>query len=183
MKPTEVLKEEHRVIERVLGVLEKAATRLERGEQLPKDLFPKAVEFIRGFADRCHHGKEEGSLFPLLERQGIPRQGGPIGVMLFEHEEGRRWVKLMDEAGARYSRGEEGAAKGLIEGARGYSQLLQAHIGKEDHVLFPMADQVLSETDQAGLLERFEAVEREEMGAGVHEHYHHLVEELEGMIT
>lgn len=183
MKPTEILKEEHRVIERVLSVLEKAVTRLERGEQLPKDLFPKVVEFIRGFADRCHHGKEEGSLFPLLERQGIPRQGGPIGVMLSEHEEGRRWVKVMDDAGTRYSRGEEGAGRDLIEGARGYSQLLRAHIGKEDHVLFPIADRVLSETDQAGLLERFETVEQEEMGEGVHERYHHLVEDLEGMMA
>lgn len=183
MKPTGILKEEHRVIERVLAVLEEAATRLERGEQLPKGLFPKAVEFVRGFADRCHHGKEEGSLFPILERQGIPREGGPIGVMLFEHEEGRRWVTVMDEAGARYSRGEEAAREDLIEGARGYSQLLRAHIGKEDNVLFPMADQVLSETDQADLLERFEAVEQEDMGEGVHERYHQLVEDLEGMIA
>ena len=183
MKATDVLKAEHRVIERVLGVLEEAATRLERGEEIPPDLFPKAVEFIRGFADRCHHGKEEGSLFPVLERRGIPRTGGPIGVMLFEHEEGRQWVKLMDEAGIRYSRGEEGARRDLIEGARGYSQLLRAHIGKEDHVLFAMADQVLTEKDQVELLERFERVEQEEMGEEAHDRFLHLAEELERMVA
>jgi len=183
MKATEILKEEHRVIERVLAVLEKAADLLEQGKKVPSDLFPKAVEFIRGFADRCHHGKEEGSLFPLLERQGIPRHGGPIGVMLSEHEEGRRWVALMDEAGARYRRGDEAARKDLLKGARGYSQLLRAHISKEDHVLFPMADQVMAESEQAELLARFETVELQEMGEGVHERYHHLVEELERMVA
>jgi len=57
------------------------------------------------------------------------------------------------------------------------------HIGKEDRVLFPMADQVLSEKDQAELLERFEAVEQEEMGEGVHSRYHHLAEELKRMVA
>jgi hemerythrin-like domain-containing protein len=182
MKATEVLKEEHRVIERVLAVLERAAARLEQGEEVPRELFPTAVEFIRGFADRCHHAKEEGSLFPLLEGKGVPRHGGPIGVMLSEHEEGRRWVALMDEAGVRYRRGEEDARRDLITGARGYSQLLRDHIGKEDHVLFPMADQVLAETDQTELLERFEAVE-EEVGKGAHSRYHHLAEELKRMVA
>ncbi len=183
MKPTEVLKEEHRVIERVLAVLERAASRLEQGEDVPVDLFPKAVEFIRGFADHCHHGKEEGFLFPLLERQGIPREGGPVGVMLFEHEEGRRWVRLMEEAGIRYRRGEAEARRDLIQAARGYSELLRGHIEKEDHVLFRMADRVLTEKDQTELLERFEAVEREEMGEGAHAHFLHLARELQEMVA
>lgn len=183
MKATEVLKEEHRVIERVLAVLERAAARLEQGEWIPEDLFPKAVEFIRGFADRCHHGKEEGSLFPLLERQGIPREGGPVGVMLSEHEEGRRWVRLMEEAGIRYRQREVEARRDLIEAARGYSELLREHIDKEDHVLFVMADQVLTETDQTELLKRFEGIEKEEMGEGAHAHFLHLAEELKKMVA
>lgn len=182
MKATEILKEEHRVIDRVLAVLERAAARLEQGERVPEDLFPKAVEFIRGFADRCHHGKEEGSLFPLLERQGIPKEGGPVGVMLFEHEEGRRWVRLMEEAGIGYRRGEAEARRNLIEAARGYSELLREHIDKEDHVLFVIADRVLTETDQTELLKQFEGVEQEEMGERVHAHFLHLTEELEKMV-
>lgn len=183
MKATEILMEEHRMIERVLAVLDKAAGLLEQGEDVPPDLFPKAVEFIRGFADRCHHGKEEGSLFPLLERQGVPREGGPVGVMLAEHEEGRRWVKLMEEAGARFRQGEAAARGDLIKGARGYSELLWQHINKEDHVLFRMADQVLTGKDQTELLKQFEAVEKEEMGEGAHAHFVHLAEELKKMVA
>ncbi|MFQ5848942.1 MAG: hemerythrin domain-containing protein [Candidatus Methylomirabilales bacterium] len=183
MKPTEILREEHRVIERVLVVLERAAARLEQGEEIPADLFLKAVEFIRGFADHCHHGKEEGFLFPFLERRGIPKEGGPIGVMLSEHDEGRRWVKLMDDAGARYRRGENEARRDLIEAARGYSQLLRRHIDKEDHVLFPMADQILPEKDQADLVGQFEAVEREGIGEEAHARFLNLAGELKKMVA
>lgn len=183
MKATEILKEEHRMIERVLAVLDRAAVLLEQEKDVHPDLFPKAVEFIRGFADHCHHGKEEGFLFPLLEQQGVLRKGGPVGVMLTEHEEGRRWVKLMEEAGTRYRQGEAAARGDLIKAARGYSELLWQHINKEDHVLFRMADQVLTGKDQTELLKQFEAVEKEEMGEGAHAHFVHLTEELKKMVA
>ena len=82
MEATKILIDEHRVIERVLAVLEKAADRLEVDQGVQADYFLNAAEFIKGFADGCHHRKEEGVLFPAMEAAGIPRQGGPIGVML-----------------------------------------------------------------------------------------------------
>ncbi len=176
LSPTEALKREHRLIERLLRVLERASRRLEGGEQVPPELFKKSLEFIRTFADRCHHGKEEELLFPLLERRGVPKEGGPIGVMLSEHEEGRGLVRGLAEAISSEAR------EKIIQSARSYIQLLSQHIQKEDDVLFPMADHLLSESEQRELLERFEGIERERIGEGVHERFEQLILELEGLV-
>ena len=102
MSATEALmKHKHRVIERMLAVLEAADAKVEAGEELPKRFFSRMTDFIRNFADRCHHGKEEDNLFPAMEKRGIPRQAGPIAVMLTEHDWGRAYVRGMDKAGQR----------------------------------------------------------------------------------
>lgn len=92
MTATEELMTEHRAIERMLAVLDAAGGRLEAGERVRPDLLREAVDFVRNFADRCHHGKEEDNLFPRLEELGVRREGGPLGVMLFEHDEGRAFI-------------------------------------------------------------------------------------------
>ena len=98
---TEVLKQEHRVIENVLDALERLAKAAETSALAE---WEKAIDFARNFADKCHHLKEENLLFPALEERGIPREGGPIGMMLAEHEEGRGYVRAMAAAapGAKY---------------------------------------------------------------------------------
>jgi hemerythrin-like domain-containing protein len=177
--PTEILKEEHRVIERILSIFNTACEKLERDEHVSPDIFKKAIDFIRVFADRCHHGKEEETLFPLIEQRGIPREGGPTGVMRMEHDRGRGFVKALAEAVERYERGEENAKTAIIKNAKGYTQLLAEHIPKEDDILYPLADKLLTPEDRKELLEKFEKVEKERIGEGKHHDYIHLVKELE----
>ena len=179
MGATEDLMTEHRAIERMLAVLDAAAGRIEAGEKVRAGLFREAVDFVRNFADRCHHGKEEENLFPRLEQRGVPSSGGPIGVMLFEHEEGRGLIGAIDAALDAYERGDAAAARTIAQSARAYVELLRGHIWKEENVLFPMADQVLNAEDQGDLAERFERIETEVMGPGVHERYHELLDALE----
>src|SRR5262245_63752201 len=95
MRATDILMDEHRVIEQVLNCLEKLADHCETGEKLDGASALEALEFFRNFADRCHHGKEEGHLFPLLEARGLSRNRGPTGAMLNEHEEGRLLTAAM----------------------------------------------------------------------------------------
>jgi len=178
MKATEILMEEHRVIERVLDALEKAAQRLETGQMRP-GFFVDAAEFIKGFADGCHHKKEEGVLFVAMTAHGIPQQGGPIGVMLAEHEQGRAFTRGMREAAQKLEAGDGSAREAVLANARGYAGLLRQHIMKEDKILFPMADQVIPPAGQEKVAEDFERVEKEETGAGVHEKYLALAERLE----
>ena len=163
----------------MLAVLEAAAQRLESGQRVRPGLFRDAVDFVRNFADRCHHGKEEENLFPRMEAAGVPRVGGPLGVMLLEHDRGREYVAAIAGAIDGYEGG-DGSAVGIIaENARGYAALLRQHIAKEDNVLFPMADRVLSPDDQRELEQRFQKIETEVMGPGVHERYHRLLDDLE----
>lgn len=183
MSATDVLKDEHRGVERMLAIVEAATRRLEAGGDVPADVYLKAVDFFRGFTDGCHHAKEEEKLFPALEQRGLPRSGGPIGVMLAEHEQGRAHVRVMAEAAASYAEGDRSATAKLIQSGRGYVTLLRQHIGKEDGVLFPMADQMLSDTEQARLEEEFEVIERERTGPGEHERYHRVLDELEQVVA
>jgi hemerythrin-like domain-containing protein len=179
MKPTEELKTEHRAIERMLRVLEGVSDRLESGEAVDPTHLAQAVEFIQVFADRCHHGKEEDLLFVAMEEAGIPVEGGPIGVMLTEHVIGREYVGTMNRAARQYAAGDARAAEAFAAAARGYVELLRQHIGKEDNILYPMADRALSQAKQDELLEEFEVIEQERVGPGRHEAFHSLLDELE----
>jgi hemerythrin-like domain-containing protein len=178
MKATEILMEEHRVIERVLAAMEIAAQRLE-AKQLRPSFFVDAAEFVKGFADGCHHKKEEGVLFPAMLAHGVRDQGGPIGVMMAEHHQGRTYTIAMRKAAQDLEAGDESARAIIVENAQRYIALLRQHIVKEDTVLFPMADRVVSPVSQDKLAEDFERVEHEETGAGVHEKYLALAETLE----
>lgn len=176
-KPTEILSDEHRVIERVLDALQRL-TAVPVNPSLEQ--WRKALEFFRHFADQCHHFKEEKVLFPALEEHGIPREGGPIGMMLAEHEEGRGHVRSMIDAVEQVAKGNGAASTTLLDHARAYVTLLREHIQKEDDILFRMADEVIPEDEQRRILKDFENHEAEEMGAGAHEKYLGIARELEG---
>lgn len=149
--PTAMLRHEHEVILRALAILERIGQGLDARQPLDRKALEWLVDFFKTFADRCHHGKEEQHLFPILERYGVPRDGGPLGVMLVEHEQGRVLVRAMAE----------GENQEAGEAIHRYVTLLRAHIDKENNVLLPLAEQVLSEEEQHALLRAFE-----EGGAG-----------------
>ena len=179
MEATNILIDEHRVIERVLVVLESAASRLGSDQMVRPGFFIDAAEFIKGFADGCHHKKEEGVLFPAMEAAGVPRAGGPIGAMLADHEAGRVFTRNMRAAAERLASGDKLAAVEVERNALDYVRLLRQHIMKENMVLFPMADHVIPTEKQAELTEAFEHIEHEETGEGVHEKYLAMAEALE----
>ena len=180
MNATEILVEEHQVIEEMLNVMEKMCERMAQGERVPVEHLESVLSFIRGFADGCHHQKEEEFLFPTMEEAGIPREGGPIGVMLAEHTLGREFVKKMAEGLKKYQQGESEGQKQIVENARGYMDLLRQHIAKENNVLFPMANAHLTTNQQKKLLENWEEVEKR-MGEGKHREYKEIVERLKSL--
>ncbi len=174
MTPTETLKHEHQVILLVLKGAEAEARRIDRTGKVDKDKVAKMVEFFRNFVDRCHHTKEEKHLFQRM-RSSVRQAAGPVSVMLHEHDEGRREVKLLSEALESSAPGAAGAVRDHL---LAYAELLRQHIAKEDNVLYPLADEGLSAEDQRALADAFEQVEVQEMGPGVHEEYHQLAHEL-----
>jgi hemerythrin-like domain-containing protein len=179
MNPTQELKDEHQAILLMLEILGKVSDRLEKGETVDVSHLEKAVGFIKIFADKCHHGKEEDLLFPAMEKAGIPRTGGPLGVMLHEHAAGRAFVKAMSDAIRGIRRGDRADARLFAESARGYAVLLSQHIYKEDHILYPMADVRLSPAQQSELSVCFAEVEEKVISPGKHDEFRRLLKELE----
>jgi len=175
---TNILRKEHEDILDMLDAAEEIAWRLDRGERVPPETVDCLLEFFRLFADRCHHGKEEELLFPLLEEKGMRLESGPIGVMLFEHDEGRALIRQMEESAQAYARGTVGSGARWATAAHGYVALFNAHISKENNVLFPLADRLLGDVEQKLLAHAFEKVEQEKMGAGTHEHMHTRMKQL-----
>ena len=178
MEATNILMEEHRLIELMLTALETQAGRLKSGAAVRTGFFLEAVDFIRNFADGCHHRKEEGALFPALAAAGLSKDSGPVAVMLTEHEQGRGFNRGMEQAARSMEAGNAGGRADLVRNALGYVALLRQHIQKEDSVLFPMADRLIPAGAREKLSVEFERIEREETGAGVHEKYHTLAEAM-----
>ena len=170
--PLDMLRDEHEIILRVLAALEGWLNQLEAGKPVRTETLRQAVQFFRGFADGCHHHKEEELLFPKLEEGG---PFGPVSVMLEEHEEGRTLVRGMSEAGERLE--SEAGRRGVLECGRQYVALLRAHIDKENGVLFPLAERMLSADAMHMLAHAFEDSEAER--AGEHETFLALVNEIE----
>lgn len=172
---SEDLKAEHEGVLFGLNILEKMAIAIRRGGVVDLGDVRDMVNFFRLFADKCHHGKEEGLLFPAMEKSGIPNKGGPIGSMLLDHNQGRQYIAEMGTAAESSLL----QADRFAEAAISYVQLMRAHIDRENSVLFPAGDRMLPMDVQKQLLDRFEGFEEEVMGKGTHEKLHETLNRLE----
>lgn len=178
MKPTEDLINEHKVITHVLESASNEASRMYGTHEIRPELIEMLLDFFRGFTDKCHHAKEEKHLFPMLEKRGMSHDSGPIAVMLMEHNEGRKGLANTAGLLPAAKQNDKGAIKSIAENLSAYVTMLIAHIEKENKVLFPMADRILTNEDQEDLEKAFEIVEKIETGEGVHEKYHQLAHEI-----
>jgi hemerythrin-like domain-containing protein len=163
MDAIRILKDEHRTIKRVLDALDQF---IETQPSLPHesskaDLL-RFVEFIRLYADRMHHGKEEEILFERMVASGFPKQAGPLAVMYHEHDQGRAFVKELTSLGEQVAEWSPADRKRLVNACRGYTELLRNHIYKEDNVLYPMAKDGLNAAALAFVDERVEEYETSE---------------------
>lgn len=172
------LMDDHQVILRFCGALRGLCLKAGKGASPNVADLDAALDFIKTFADDCHHAKEEDLLFPAMEEAGLPREGGPLAVMLMEHAQGREFVRALAAALKRLKAGEASALKEVLSNASGYAELLSGHISKEDMILYPMAMDSLPEARWEVLLKEFARVERERMGPQKREAYRKLAERL-----
>lgn len=173
---------EHRLIERAIATLEVGTVKLEAGKPVRPGFFLDATDFVRDFADGCHHKKEEDILFVSMASKGVPVQGGPIGVMLAEHEQGRMYNCGIREGVEKLQGGDSSGKIEIIQNGRGYAALLRQHIAKEDGILFPMAERVIPPPEQEQMWQDFERVEQDEIDGETYEKYQAFVEALEAEI-
>jgi len=175
---TQRLKDEHQLILRMLALLEKNAKRTEEGTFTEYQFYLDGVDFIRNYADRFHHAKEEDVLFEAMVENGMPRANSPIAAMLLEHDLGREFVRGMEEAARRALDGEAGQNEAIVANARGYLELLREHISKEDDILYPLAERVIPEGMRDGIVAGYQKAEAKS-AQGFEEHYRSVVEGYE----
>ena len=175
---TQALVQEHRLIVRMLAILEEKAGQTARGEYTNYRFYLEAVDFIRNYADRFHHAKEEDVLFEELVKNGMPRENSPVAAMLMEHDQGRMFVAAMEKAATEALAGEPGRDGAIAENAFGYLTLLREHIEKEDGILYPLAERLIPEEARDGIIARYKSA-AERTSAGFEESYTKIVERYE----
>ncbi len=176
MSATTSLRRDHDVIEKVLKALEATVSLFKEGNDIPMDVLKDTLDFVTNFIDKCHHSKEENGLFPALNERGLPKEQGPIAVMLMEHEEGRRLVKMLKDAIDRYTN-DSNAKNDIIKIMENYIALLTQHIWKENNILFNLADSILS--DKADdMTSKLDDIIEEKIGKDKNEEYMQIAEKL-----
>jgi hemerythrin-like domain-containing protein len=178
MKPIEELKHEHDSILSMLSGAERLAQTIQTTHDVDVKKVESIINFSRHFTDGCHHAKEEKQLFVRLQERGMPKGQGPIVVMLKEHQVGRNLIKGIESVLQEFKTGDQEAYAALSRTLVQYVELLRTHIAKENTILFPMSNNLLTPEDQKELEESFKFIEEHEVGPGVHEKYHLLAHEI-----
>lgn len=168
MTATRVLMDEHQTILRVLACLERLVSEDPPAAATP-EAFRGVVDFLRNYADRLHHGKEEALLFPAMETRGLNADQGPTAAMRWEHDAGRDLVRRMADACTVDD--DVFTVASIREPALEFVALLRAHIAKEDHILFPMADRMLDAATVQALGARYAEAEARDFENDVHDRY------------
>lgn len=156
---TTALVNEHKLILRMIALLERNAGRTATGSYNNWQFYLDGVNFIRNYADRFHHAKEEDVLFEALIKNGMPRENSPIAAMLMEHDQGRAYVRAMETAAADALTGKNVDIVTLSENALAYVELLREHISKEDEILYPLAERVMADTLRESIIAGYAAAE------------------------
>jgi hemerythrin-like domain-containing protein len=156
---TEVMVDEHRLILRMVALLDEKTRLLGEGKFDDWNFFLEAVDFIRQYADHFHHAKEEDILFRELVRNGMPKENSPVGAMLLGHDQGRGFVRGMEEAARAAQNGDGSAAAKVFENAQAYITFIRDHIDKEDKILYPLAERVLPADWRKAMVDEYERAE------------------------
>ena len=163
---------EHRLIERMIKVMDSKLREMKAGRKADTAFIETAVDFIRTYADRCHHGKEEDILFRELKKKPIAEDHGRIMEELIEaHREGRKITGELVEANARYLAGDSKALEDILQCIQTLVDFYPGHIEKEDKHFFIPVMRYFSKDEQDAMLKEGHAFDQ----GLIHEKYRHIV--------
>jgi DUF438 domain-containing protein len=169
---------EHEMIERAMAVLKSNLERIDETVKAPLQM-QRAIDFLLEFGDKMHNTKEERFLFPLMGQKGLPVEGGPIGVMLMEHDAERKLLgRMIAELPNLVEATVAGRQKFAAEGFE-YLKIRAEHIWKENDVLYAMGRKVISEEENATLLNEFKTLDKQTYGDTARQHYAQMLAEVE----
>lgn len=174
---TTSLRRDHELIEKVIKSMESTIQLLNNNTQIPESILLPVIDFTKNFTDVCHHSKEEKSLFPALEKAGLPSNMGPIAMMLMDHQRSREIGTQMEESAKDYL--SSGNSTKLISDMQLYVEHITEHLWKENNKLFIMAEARLQNVSEQinKELNEIEASKLKDLGKS-REHYEQLAETL-----
>ncbi|MFP4169715.1 MAG: hemerythrin domain-containing protein [Methanomassiliicoccales archaeon] len=171
MLPIGPLMMEHRRIERMVSLLHDELDAINRGRDPDLDFLEDSIDFMRSYADRCHHGKEEGILFKELKHKNLPEDLRKImDDLVHDHEMARENVNALERAGREYDRG-RGPLEKVTDRLEFLVHLYPRHIGTEDKQFFIPCMDHFTEGEQQKMLERFFEFDRDL----IHQRYETIV--------
>ena len=167
---------EHRLIERMLANVKNLLVQVGQTKKIDPLLVDKAVDFIRTYADRTHHGKEEDILFRDLHNKELSEIDRRVmNELIEEHVFGRKTTKALVEANTQYRNGDSSSLGDIVSCLNTLVDFYPKHIEKEDKVFFPASRAYFSETEDQTMLAEFMDFDQKM----IHEKYKSVVEELE----
>lgn len=180
MESIKIMVEEHKNIRRMLKVIRNVCYRVMTLGDYDISDFPRIIDFVRIYADKHHHGKEEDVLFETMNKE-IEKlsKSGAITGMYIEHDMGRLYMSNLEKALEKFKEGNDESRLDIIANAISYADLLDRHIEKENTAMYKFAENMLKDESKAFVEEECKKVERMATESGLQEKYLSLVKELE----
>ena len=180
MNYIELMVDEHRYIKRMLAVIRKYCYKVLKSEPVNYNDFFTLIDFVRNYADKHHHGKEEKLLFQrMVDELGPTAEKLVKHGMLVEHDLGRLHIQELEAAVKKVLEGDDEARLDIIANAIAYVNLLHRHIEKEDNVVYQFAQRNLSDVIQESLEKECSLFEQEAASESIQKKYIDMVEEFE----
>jgi hemerythrin-like domain-containing protein len=182
MYPIDILLDEHKLVERVIDLVEQIRDRLKEEKEVPATVFWKLVDFLYNYSDVIHHSKEEDVLFAKMQdyAEKLPTAvKDQIAVLIDQHLQGLDLANEMHKAIRDYKRGSAGARKRILQAVTSYVELMKPHFQSEEDDVFPAMVKVLSKADKDQMKADFDRFDRLVGGAEAHKRYERVVSELE----
>ncbi|KRQ86404.1 Hemerythrin HHE cation binding domain protein [Caloramator mitchellensis] len=171
MDAVDILINEHVYIKKVLAAIRRDCEELVEGKSVDVEFYRKVIDFVRNFADKYHHQKEENKLFNIMAEKNETLKSGAIAGMLLEHDLGRMYIRNLEEALNNYEKGDKKQKAYIVANAISYTMLLEGHIDKEDNAIYMTARRVLDENIQERLKEEFEKIEGDQENTKIRNKY------------
>lgn len=180
MDAINLMMDEHKYILRGLKLFRKLSIEVLNGKDVDFISFEGMISFVRNYADKHHHNKEEVVLFKKMETQlGEQTVKGPLSGMYIEHDLGRQYMKLLEEALLRVKNGDLDSRVDIIANSVCYTDLLTRHIEKEDKLIYTFARRALSQADIEDVNEVCGRIEDQGTKDGLQKRYIDALVELE----
>jgi hemerythrin-like domain-containing protein len=178
MKPTDNLIIEHREISELLNIMSIIAENIKS-----KDVFyPNDVEEIINYLiiilDKSHQGKEDGVLYPELILSGIPKETAPLSIINYEHNLAKHYLNDINSCVVNCKIGNDFSGELLADSLTNYVIVIQNHIQREEEIVFPLANEVLSDEKQNEISQKFEDIEQKNMAHNFADHFNKLLNKL-----